>query len=144
MGATPQALTCVDLSRFASMVMMQWSWIHGSTDMDLEPSNRLPNHFTCKISTCANFTTAFESQPRPYDRKAVKSRAGRCPYHATRRPTFTKPAQFWISCTLAQVEQCGASICVGSRSVTTKGGEGWSCGSLMWRWSSPYSTSSYK
>ena len=55
MGAAPQALPCVDLSQFASMVMMEWSWIHGSTIMDLDPSNRPPNHFTCQISTCANF-----------------------------------------------------------------------------------------
>jgi hypothetical protein len=27
------------LSRFAPKVMMEWFWIHGSTVMDLEPSN---------------------------------------------------------------------------------------------------------
>ena len=63
--------------RFAPMVMMEWFWVHGSTVMDLEPSNRPWNRLTCQISTCADFTTAFGSQPRPYDRKAVKSRAGR-------------------------------------------------------------------
>jgi hypothetical protein len=53
-------------------------------------------------------------------------------------------AQFWPACTLAQVEQCGASICGSWRLVTSKGIEGWSCGSLTWHNSSPYSTSSYK
>ena len=79
MGAAPQALPCVDLSWFASMVMMEWSWIHGSNVMDLQPSNRPPNQFTYQILTCADFTTTFGSQPRPYDRKAVKSRAAGAP-----------------------------------------------------------------
>jgi len=86
-GAAPQALPCVDLSWFASMVMMEWSWIRGSTVMDLEPSNRPWNRLTYQISTCADFTTSFGSQPRPYDRKAVNSRAGRRLYHATQHPS---------------------------------------------------------
>jgi hypothetical protein len=87
MGATPQALPCVDLSQFASMVMM----IHGSTIIDLEPSNRPPNHFTGQIFARAAFATTFGSQPRPYDRKAVKSRADQRPTYAAWRPTFTTP-----------------------------------------------------
>jgi hypothetical protein len=67
------------LSRFAPMVMMEWSWIHGSTVMDLEPSNRPWNRLTSQIFACAAFTTAFGSQPRPYDGKAVKSYVGRHP-----------------------------------------------------------------
>jgi hypothetical protein len=86
------------------MVMMEWSWIHGSTVMDVEPSNQPPNHFTCQILTYADFTTAFGSQPRPYDQNVVKSRVGWRAYHAAQRPTFTKLTHFWIACTLAQVE----------------------------------------
>ena len=87
-GAAPQALPSIDLSQFASMATMEWSWIQGSTVMDLEPSNRPWNRFTDQIFTCAAFTTTFGSQPRPYDRKAVKSRVGRRPYHAARRPCY--------------------------------------------------------
>jgi hypothetical protein len=50
---------------------------HDGVVMDLEPSNWPPNHFTYKILTCVDFTTAFASQPRPYDQKVVKSRASR-------------------------------------------------------------------
>ena len=74
--------------RFAPMVTIEWSWIHGSTIMDLEPSNQPWNCLTYQISTCADFTTTFGSQPRPYDRKAVNSRAGRRPYHAARCPSY--------------------------------------------------------
>jgi hypothetical protein len=90
MGAVAQALRCVDLSRFASMVMTVWSWIHGSTIMDLEPSNRPPNQFPVQIFACATSTTAFGSQPRPYDRKVVKSRAGPCPHHAAWHPSVAQ------------------------------------------------------
>jgi hypothetical protein len=110
MGVAPQALPCVDLSRFASMVTMEWSWIHGSTVMDLEPSNRPWNHFTGQIFTHATFTPALGSQPRPYDQKAVKSRAGRCPTYAARCPTSTPPPLLWIHARKHTLEQHGASI----------------------------------
>ena len=74
--------------RFAPMVMMEWSWIRGSTVMDLEPSNRPWNRLTYQILICVDFPTTFGSQPRPYDRKAVKSRAGWCPYHAAPCPSY--------------------------------------------------------
>ena len=76
MGAAPQALPCIDLSQFASMVMMEWSWIHGSTVMDLDPSNQPWTQLTDQIFTCAAFITTFGSQPRTYDRKVVQSNAG--------------------------------------------------------------------
>jgi hypothetical protein len=91
MGATPQALPRVDLSRFASMVTMERSWIHGSTVMDLKPSYWPWNRLTSQIFTCATFTTTFGSQPRPYDQKAVKSRASRHPTYIARCPTSTPP-----------------------------------------------------
>ena len=74
--------------RFALVVMMKWSWIHGSTMMDLEPSNRPWNCLTYPILSCADFTTTFGSQSRPYNRKTVKSRANRRPYHAAQRPSY--------------------------------------------------------
>jgi hypothetical protein len=84
MGAAVQALPCVDLSRFASMATIEWSWIPGSIVILLEGSNRPWNRLTYQILTYANFTTAFGSQTRPYDRKAVKSRAGRHHYNRFR------------------------------------------------------------
>jgi len=76
------------LSWFAPMVTMEWSWIHGSTVMDLEPSNRPLNLLIGQIFTRATFTTVFGSQPNHYDRKAVQSNAGRCPYHAAWCPSY--------------------------------------------------------
>ena len=102
-GATPQALSSVDPMSVCTdghngVVLDPWVHCHGLGA--LQPT---PNHFTCKISTCADFTIAFGSQPGPYNRKVVKSRAGRRHYHAARRPTFSKPPQFGTTCTLAQV-----------------------------------------
>ena len=74
------------LSRFAPMVTMDWSQIHGSTVIDLEPSNQPLNHLTNQIFTRAAFTTTFGSQPRPYNRKVVESYTGRCPYHVAQHP----------------------------------------------------------
>jgi hypothetical protein len=109
-GAAPQALPSVDLSRFASMVTMEWSWIFGSTVMDLEPSNRTWNYLTGQIFTRAAFTTAFGSQPRPYDRKAVKSRVGRCPTYAARRPTSTPPPLLQTHARKHTLKQSYASV----------------------------------
>jgi hypothetical protein len=75
------------LSPFAPMVMMVWSWIHGSTITDLDPSSRPWNRLTGQIFACATFTIAIGSQPRPNDQKAMKSRASRRPYHVARRPS---------------------------------------------------------
>ena len=62
-GAAPQALPCVDLSRFASMVTMKRPWIHGPIVIGLGASNQPWNRLTTQILTCVVHVTAIGSQP---------------------------------------------------------------------------------
>jgi hypothetical protein len=144
MGASPQALPCVDLSWFASMVMMEWSWIHGSTVKDLEPSNQPPNHITSQIFTRAAFTTTFGSQPRPM----IERRWNQGPASALPTPPGAPTSLHRLSFRHMQGNTLRSNVVrpfmVVSLVVWSKGKERVSRGSLTWWWSSPYSTLGYK
>jgi hypothetical protein len=58
-----------------------------------------------------------------------------------RRPKSPKSPLLRTHARKHSLKQYGALIYGGLRSVSSKGREGWSRGSLMWHWSSPYFTS---
>jgi hypothetical protein len=144
MGAASQALPSIDLSQFASMVMMKWSWIQGSTVMDLEPSNRPPNHITGQIFTRATFTTAFGNHQGPtIERRWNQGLANTLPM-----PPGAPLSLHHLSFGHIQGNTLKSYVVhpfmVVSLAVWSKGKEWVSCRSLTWRWSSPYSTLGYK
>jgi hypothetical protein len=71
-------------------------------------------------------------------------RANWCPIHAASAPQWPNhhpPTSSMPPCTLDDLKR---PFQVGSMAVSSNGGQGMSRGSLMWRWSSPYSTLGYK
>jgi hypothetical protein len=121
----------IGLSRFDPKVEVELPWIPGSTIIHLKVSTDLLTAFS------TNETHVPLLQP---------------PWEANQGPTIKK---WWNltwpdavhDCLMVQVHQTASYNrigCGGSRSVASKGVEGWSRGSLTWHWISPYSTSSYK
>jgi hypothetical protein len=110
------------------MVLDAWVHYHG-----LGAPQLTSKPLYLQISTCVYFTTTFGSQPRLYNQKVVKSRADRRPYHAAQCPSVAPLPLLRTHTRKHTWEQHGILIYGGSRSVTSKGGEGWSRGSLTWR-----------
>jgi hypothetical protein len=105
-------------------------WVHCHGRGALQPTSKplyLPNFDICRLHNCLwEPTKALRSKC-----SEIKGRLACLPRRSEAH--FHQTDSFLDSMHTSTSGECGASICGSSRSVASKGGEGWSRVSLMWR-----------